>query len=155
MHHKQDLINAEIDRIKNTYVGANEKVNTFLLSKGTTALQSGVTIAELCKRPELSYDDCAIIDVNRPTLPYDVLEQVGIEIKYEGYIVRERQQVESFKKLENKKIPADFDYDAVKNLRIEARQKLSKIRPESIGMAERISGVSPADIAVLLVYLRK
>ena len=155
VHHKQDLINAEIDRIKNTYVGANEKVNTFLLSKGTTALQSGVTIAELCKRPELSYDDCAIIDVDRPTLPYDVLEQVGIEIKYEGYIVRERQQVESFKKLENKKIPADFDYDAVKNLRIEARQKLSKIRPESIGMAERISGVSPADIAVLLVYLRK
>ena len=152
---KIEKIKKEIERLKNTFVGANDKINNFLIKNGTTPLLSGVSLSELCKRPELSYLVCAEIDEERPNLPKDVLNQVNIEIKYEGYISRERQQVESFKKMEGKKIPKDFDYDQVKNLRIEARQKLKKFRPENIGMASRISGVSPADVSVLLVYLRK
>ena len=152
---KQEMINKEIERLKNTHVGANEKVNSFLKAHGTTELISGVTLSDLCKRPELSYELIKEIDEVRPELPKDVLEQVGIEIKYEGYIEREKQQVENFKKMEGKKIPKDFDYDKVQNLRIEARQKLKKFKPESIGQASRIIGVSPADIAVLVVYLKK
>ena len=152
---KKELIEKEIDRLKSTYVGANEKTNSFLKEHNATELISGVTIADLCKRPELSYEICKEIDDTRPELSDDVIEQVGIEIKYEGYISRERQQVENFKKMENKKIPEDLDYDKVKNLRIEARQKLKKFKPENIGMASRIIGVSPADISVLLVYLKK
>ncbi|MBO6120086.1 MAG: tRNA uridine-5-carboxymethylaminomethyl(34) synthesis enzyme MnmG [Lachnospiraceae bacterium] len=154
VNRKKEMIKKEVDRLKNTHVGVNEKINTFLKEKKTTELLSGVTLAELCKRPELSYQMISEIDEGRPELPRDVLEQVGIEIKYEGYIAREMQQVESFKKMENKKIPKNFDYDKVKNLRIEARQKLKKYRPENIGMASRISGVSPADISVLLVFLK-
>ncbi len=153
--HKKELIDKEIERLKNTHVGANEKTNEFLTTHNTTELISGVTLSDLCKRPELSYEIIKEIDESRPDLPKDVVEQVGIEIKYEGYIARERQQVESFKKMENKKIPQDFDYDDVKNLRIEARQKLKKFKPENIGQASRISGVSPADISVLMVYLKK
>ena len=152
---KKDLINKEIERLKSTHVGANEKINSFLKKYGTTELISGVTLSDLCKRPELSYELITEIDEERPNLPKEVMEQVGIEIKYEGYISRERQQVESFKKMENKLIPKDFDYDKVQNLRIEARQKLKKFRPESLGQASRIIGVSPADIAVLVVYLKK
>ena len=152
---KKDLINKEIERLKTTHVGANEKINSFLKAHSTTELISGVTLSDLCKRPELSYDLISEIDEGRPNLPKEVMEQVGIEIKYEGYIARERQQVENFKKMENKKIPGDLDYDNIKNLRIEARQKLKKFRPENIGQASRIIGVSPADIAVLVVYLKK
>ena len=152
---KQEMIDKEIERLKNTHVGANEKVNGFLKAHGTTELISGVTLSDLCKRPELSYELIKEIDEGRPEFPKDVLEQVGIEIKYEGYIEREKQQVENFKKMEGKKIPKDFDYDKVQNLRIEARQKLKKFKPESIGQASRIIGVSPADIAVLVVYLKK
>ena len=152
---KKEMIDKEIKRLKNTYVGANEKINNFLKKHNATELISGVTLSDLCKRPELSYDLIAEIDEARPVLPKDVLEQVGIEIKYEGYIAREMQQVENFKKLEGKKIPIDIDYDKIKNLRIEARQKLKKFKPESIGQASRIIGVSPADISVLLVYLKK
>ena len=152
---KIEMIKKEVERLKNTHVGANEKVNSFLKNHGTTELLSGVTLSDLCKRPELSYEIIAEIDETRPHLPKEVSEQVGIEIKYEGYIAREMQQVESFKKMESKIIPSDIDYDNVKNLRIEARQKLKKFKPENIGMASRISGVSPADIAVLLVYLKK
>ena len=155
VNNKKEMIRKEVERLKNTHVGANEKVNTFLKRLGTTELLSGVTLADLCKRPELSYEKISEIDEGRPSLPKEVLDQVGIEIKYEGYIAREMQQVENFKKMESKKIPRDFDYDKVQNLRIEARQKLKKFRPESIGMASRISGVSPADISVLLVYLKK
>lgn len=151
---KKAAIEKEIKRLEETFVGSNEKINKFLVAHGTTELISGVSLSELCKRPELSYEICAEIDDTRPELPKDIYEQVGIEIKYEGYIKRERQQVESFKKMEGKKIPADFDYDKVINLRIEARQKLKKFRPENIGMASRISGVSPADISVLLVFLK-
>ena len=155
VNNKIEMIKKEVERLKNTHVGANEKINSFLKSLGTTELLSGVTLADLCKRPELSYEAIAEIDEGRPHLPKEVFEQVGIEIKYEGYIAREMQQVESFKKMEGKKIPADLDYDKVVNLRIEARQKLKKFKPENIGMASRISGVSPADISVLLVYLKK
>ena len=155
VNEKKEMIKKEVERLKSTHVGANEKVNTFLKNHGTTELLSGVTLSDLCKRPELSYETIAEIDETRPHLPKEVSEQVGIEIKYEGYIAREMQQVESFKKMESKKIPSDIDYDNVKNLRIEARQKLKKFKPENIGMASRISGVSPADIAVLLVYLKK
>ena len=152
---KIEMIKKEVERLKNTHVGANEKINSFLKKYNTTELLSGVTLSDLCKRPELSYEKIFEIDENRPHLPKEVLEQVGIEIKYEGYISREMQQVENFKKMENKKIPDDFDYDKVPNLRIEARQKLNKFRPENIGIASRIIGVSPADISVLLVYLKK
>ena len=155
VNNKKEMIQKEVERLKNTHVGANEKINNFLKANGTTELMSGVTLADLCKRPELSYEIIAEIDEARPHLPKEVSEQVGIEIKYEGYIAREMQQVESFKKMEGKKIPTDLDYDKVVNLRIEARQKLKKFKPENIGMASRISGVSPADISVLLVYLKK
>jgi tRNA uridine 5-carboxymethylaminomethyl modification enzyme len=155
VNNKKQMIQKEVERLKNTHVGANETINSFLKSLGTTELLSGVTLADLCKRPELSYEKILEIDEGRPHLPKEVSEQVGIEIKYEGYIAREMQQVESFKKMEGKKIPADLDYDKVINLRIEARQKLKKFRPENIGMASRISGVSPADISVLLVYLKR
>ena len=155
VNNKIEMIKKEVERLKNTHVGANEKINSFLKKYNTTELLSGVTLSDLCKRPELSYEIISEIDENRPSLPKEVLEQVGIEIKYEGYISREMQQVENFKKMESKKIPNDFDYDKVQNLRIEARQKLKKFKPENIGMASRISGVSPADIAVLVVYLKK
>ena len=155
LNEKIEMIKKEVERLKNTHVGANEKINSFLKKYNTTELLSGVTLSDLCKRPELTYELIAEIDEGRPRLPKEVFEQVGIEIKYEGYISREMQQVESFKKMENKKIPSDFDYDKVQNLRIEARQKLKKFKPENIGQASRIIGVSPADIAVLVVYLKK
>lgn len=155
VNEKIEMIKKEVERLKNTHVGANEKINSFLKKHGTTELLSGVTLSDLCKRPELTYEKVLEIDEGRPHLPKEVSEQVGIEIKYEGYISREMQQVENFKKMENKKIPNDFDYDKVQNLRIEARQKLKKFKPENIGQASRIIGVSPADIAVLVVYLKK
>lgn len=152
---KKEMIKKEVERLKNTHVGANEKINSFLKKYNTTELLSGVTLSDLCKRPELSYELIAEIDEGRPELPKEVSEQVGIEIKYEGYIAREMQQVENFKKMESKKIPNNFDYDRVQNLRIEARQKLKKFKPENIGQASRIIGVNPADISVLLVFLNK
>ncbi len=152
---KEQQIKTEIERIRKTYAGANEEVNDFMEKHGSAALITGASIAELCKRPELDYELLAEIDPERPELPYSVREEVGIEIKYEGYIKRQLQQVEAFKKLENKKIPENIDYEEIRNLRIEAKQKLGKIRPENIGMASRISGVSPADISVLLVYLEQ
>ncbi len=155
VNEKKEMIKKEVERLKSTHVGANEKINSFLKKYNTTELLSGVTLSDLCKRPELTYEKVLEIDEGRPHLPKEVYEQVGIEIKYEGYISREMQQVENFKKMENKKIPNDFDYDKVQNLRIEARQKLKKFKPENIGQASRIIGVSPADIAVLVVYLKK
>mgnify|MGYP001245684066 FL=1 len=120
---------------------------------GSTPLTSGTTLAELIRRPELSYEKLASVDNARPELPYDVKEQVDINIKYDGYIKRQMRQVEQFKKLENKRISENIDYDSIQSLRLEAKQKLNQIRPASIGQASRISGVSPADISVLLVYL--
>jgi tRNA uridine 5-carboxymethylaminomethyl modification enzyme len=148
-----EAINKEVARLKNTFIGNSEFVNEFLLKHGSNSLNSGISLAELIKRPELDYDSLKDLDKDRPELPYYVREEVGIEIKYEGYINRQLTQVEAFKKLENKKIPSDIDYNSISNLRLEARQKLSKIKPENVGMASRISGVSPADISVLLVYI--
>ena len=152
---KERLIAEEIQRVENTNVGMTEAVQSLLESKGSTPLKSGISLAELIRRPELSYEDVAPIDKNRPELAWDVQEQVNINIKYDGYIRRQMKQVEQFKKLEAKKIPEDLDYEKVKSLRIEARQKLELYRPVSIGQASRISGVSPADISVLLVYMEQ
>ena len=154
---KERLIEEEIQRLKNTHVGTSEKVQELLKSYGSTPLNSGTSLAELIRRPELSYEAVKEIDVTRPELPKnlaaEVEEQVDISLKYDGYIQRQKRQVEQFKKMESKKIPEDIDYDAVNSLRIEAVQKLKEYRPVSIGQASRISGVSPADISVLLVYL--
>ena len=152
---KEELINKEIDRLNKKTIGARKEVQKLLEENNSTLLQSGTTMAELLKRPELSYDILEAIDEDRPELPNDVKEQVNINLKYEGYIKRQLRQVEQFKKLENKKIPEGIDYDEVYSLRKEANQKLKEFRPESVGQASRISGVSPADISVLLIYLEK
>ena len=152
---KEAAIAREIERTEHATIGGNPKVQKLLEEKGSTLLKSGTTIAELIRRPELTYEDLAPIDKERPELPWDVKEQVEINLKYEGYIKRQMKQVEQFKKLEAKKIPEDLDYEKVGSLRIEARQKLEEYRPVSIGQASRISGVSPADISVLLVYLEQ
>ena len=151
---KKRLIEEEIRRVENTHVGAGEKVNEFLAAQGSTPLTSGSSLAELIRRPELNYELLAAIDEKRPDLREDVREQVNINIKYDGYIRRQMKQVEQFKKLEKKMIPGNINYDAIKSLRIEAVQKLKLYQPANIGQASRISGVSPADISVLLVYLQ-
>ncbi len=152
---KENQINEEIQRVEHTNIGASEKVQELLDKCGSALLKSGTTLAELIRRPELSYEAVAPLDENRPKLPRDVWEQVEINIKYDGYIRRQMKQVEQFKRLESKKIPEDLDYEKIGSLRIEARQKLMSCRPVSIGQASRISGVSPADISVLLVYLEQ
>ncbi|MDE7425467.1 MAG: tRNA uridine-5-carboxymethylaminomethyl(34) synthesis enzyme MnmG [Lachnospiraceae bacterium] len=150
---KKQMIQEELTRVEKATVGGNAKVNAILEANGSTPLNSGATIAELIRRPELTYEMLEEIDTKRKPLPKDVIEQVNINLKYEGYIKRQMKQVEHFKKLENKKIPENLDYNQVYSLRIEAKQKLQAIRPASVGQASRISGVSPADISVLLVYL--
>ena len=150
---KERRIQEEIERVEHATVGGSAEVQSLLESLNSTLLKSGTTIAELIRRPELNYKVLAPIDKERPELPEDVCEQVEINIKYDGYIRRQMKQVEQFKKLEQKKLPEDIDYEDVGSLRIEARQKLEAYRPVSIGQASRISGVSPADISVLLVYL--
>ncbi len=151
---KERMIETEIRRVEHTNIGTSEKVQDVLASFESTPLSSGTTLAELIRRPELSYEKLEEIDEERPRLPFDVREQVDINIKYDGYIRRQMRQVEQFKKLENKKIPENINYDEIQSLRIEAKQKLNQIRPSSIGQASRISGVSPADVSVLLVYLK-
>ena len=160
---KEDLIAKEMNRLKNTSVGANKEIQAFLEAHGSSTLKTAATLAELICRPELGYEAIAEIDKERESfamelcgknsLPQTVLEQVEIEIKYEGYIIRQKRQVEQYKKMEKKKIPEDLSYDEVPSLRLEARQKLKQFMPVSVGQASRISGVSPADISVLLVYL--
>ena len=152
---KEAQINAEIERLEKATIGGTPKVQELLARYESTPLKSGTTLAELIKRPELDYEKLAEIDENRPELAFDVQEQVNIEIKYEGYIKRQMQQVAQFKKLEGKKLPENFDYAQVNSLRKEAVQKLNKIQPSTIGQASRISGVSPADISVLMVYLER
>ena len=153
LQEKERRIQEEIERVEHATVGGSAEVQSLLESLNSTLLKSGTTIAELIRRPELNYMVLAPIDKERPELPEDVCEQVEINIKYDGYIRRQMKQVEQFKKLEQKKLPEDIDYEDVGSLRIEARQKLEAYRPVSIGQASRISGVSPADISVLLVYL--
>lgn len=162
---KERLIKEEISRLKNTIVGASKEIQDFLESKGSASLKTAASLADLMCRPELSYEAIAEIDRERTdfaeklcgeaSLPENVIEQVEIEIKYEGYILRQKRQVEQFKKNEKKMIPAEIDYDDIASLRLEARQKLKLFRPVSVGQASRISGVSPADISVLLVYLER
>ena len=152
---KKQMIEEEIHRLKEHTVGASKENQDFLTRHNSSTLKTGSNLAELVCRPELSYEILSEIDPDRPSLPADVIEQVEIEIKYEGYIERQLRQVEQFKKMERKKIPADIDYDSVPSLRIEARQKLKSFHPMSIGQASRISGVSPADVSVLLVYLEQ
>ncbi|MFR1129406.1 MAG: tRNA uridine-5-carboxymethylaminomethyl(34) synthesis enzyme MnmG [Enterocloster bolteae] len=152
---KMDDIQSEIKRLEKTVIGVSDRVQMFLEKYGSTLLKSGITLAELVKRPELDYVKLAKLDEGRPELPDDVTEQVNIEIKYEGYIKRQMQQVAQFKKLEDKKLPEDFDYSEVNSLRREAVQKLNKVQPATIGQASRISGVSPADISVLLVHFTR
>lgn len=152
---KERLIEEEIARVEKVNIGANKKVQALLEEYESIPLNTGTSLAELIRRPELNYEVLAPIDEDRPELPDEVAEQVNINIKYDGYIKRQIKQVENFKKLEVKKIPENFDYDDVNSLRIEARQKLKQYQPVNIGQASRISGVSPADISVLLVYMEQ
>ncbi len=152
---KRELIEAEIERVNHSYVGIRPEVQELLESFGSTPLVSGIALCELIRRPELGYEKLAPIDKGRPDLPADVREQVEISVKYDGYIKRQMIQVEQFKKLESRRLPEDIDYSRVLSLRKEATQKLELYRPVSIGQASRISGVSPADISMLLVYLEK
>ena len=152
---KEIMIEQEMRRLEETPIGASKEVQDVLESLGTTTLKTGTTLAELIRRPELTYEMIAPLDKERVDIPEDVIEQVNINIKYEGYINRQMHQVDQFKKLEGKRIPDTIDYMDIPSLRIEARQKLLQIRPSSVGQASRISGVSPADISVLLVYLEQ
>ncbi|MCI5827339.1 MAG: tRNA uridine-5-carboxymethylaminomethyl(34) synthesis enzyme MnmG [Lachnospiraceae bacterium] len=150
---KEKLISAEIERVSHVVIGANKKTQEFLAEHESVELNTGTTLTELIRRPELNYDLLAPLDPDRPELHPEVREQVNINIKYDGYITRQIKQVEEFKRLEKKKLSPDIDYEKISGLRIEARQKLNKLKPISIGQASRIQGVSPADISVLLVYL--
>ena len=152
---KERQIQDEIVRVEHVNIGTGKKVQELLEQAKSTPLNSGSTLAELIRRPELNYDLLAPLDPERPMLARGVAEQVNINIKYEGYIKRQLKQVEQFKKMEKKRIPEDFSYEEVPSLRIEARQKLEQYRPVSIGQASRISGVSPADISVLLVFMEQ
>ncbi len=150
---KKELIDKEVERLKNSPIGANKRIQEFLAAHNSSLLKTGTSLAELMCRPELSYELLGEIDPERKPLADDIIEQVEIELKYEGYIERQLRQVEQYKKMEKKKIPDSLDYDDVPSLRLEARQKLKAFKPVSVGQASRISGVSPADISVLLVYL--
>ncbi|NLD50880.1 MAG: tRNA uridine-5-carboxymethylaminomethyl(34) synthesis enzyme MnmG, partial [Clostridiaceae bacterium] len=152
---KKNLIEEEISRLEKVIVPPNEKVNQFLRSRESTPIVSGMKLSDLLKRPELDYEALGEIDENRPLLKRSVKEQVSVTVKYEGYIKRQMLQVEQFKKLENRKLGSDINYENITGLRLEARQKLSKLKPESVGQASRISGVSPADVSVLLIYLEQ
>lgn len=152
---KREEIEAEVERLHKKILGCTPELNQFLESQGSTPVKSGISLYELLKRPEITYESLAAVDRERAVLPEEVLEQVNIQVKYEGYIARQTEQVEKYKKLENKRIPDTVDYDQIGNLRTEARQKLKQVKPLNIGQASRISGVSPADISVLLIYLSK
>ncbi len=153
VRYKKQMIAQEVERVNQVNIGARQEVQDFLVSVGSFPLSCGVTLADLIRRPELDYDVIAPLDKERPELHPEICEQVNIQIKYEGYIARQEKQVEHFKKIENMKIPADIVYEEINNLRLEARQKLAALRPINIGQASRISGVSPADISVLMIYL--
>lgn len=152
---KQKMIEEERARVENVTIPPSDELNALLVKKGTAPVKTGIKISELLKRPQISYEDLAPFDVDRKPLPQAVTEQVEISIKYEGYIKREMAKINEMKRLEQKKLPKDIDYSKVKGLRIEAQEKLNKVRPENIGQASRISGVNPADISVLLIYLEQ
>ena len=150
---KEEQIKEETERLKSIKVGAAKNVQAFMEKHNSPILKTAVSLAELICRPELNYENIADLDPDRKELSKEVIEQVEINIKYEGYIERQQRQVDKFKKMENKKIPAEIDYDDILSLRLEARANLKKFRPINVGQASRISGVNPADISVLLVYL--
>ncbi len=152
---KKELIEEEIKRLQKIVVPPKKIINEFLEKNNSSRIKSGVRLVELLRRPEISYDALGEIDINRLELPFAVIEQVSIQVKYEGYIKRQKMQIQQFKKLENKKLPSNIDYNSIDGLRLEARQKLTKVRPVSMGQASRISGVSPADISVLMIYLEQ
>lgn len=152
---KLELIEKEKERVENTTLPPSEEINEMLVSRETAPMKTGIKLSELIKRPQLDYECLAPFDKARPDLPRQVFEQVEIDLKYEGYIKRQQAKVDEMRRLEVKKIPPDIDYDDVYSLRLEAREKLKKVRPESVGQASRISGVSPSDISVLLIYLSK
>lgn len=152
---KKKAIEEEIERLRNTHVAPNKEVQEFLRSRKSTELKSGISLYGLLKRPEIRYEDLKAIDKERPDIPPAVSRQVEIQIKYEGYIKKQLAQVEQFRKMENRKLDPDIDYTTIKGLRLEAQQKLNEIKPASIGQASRISGVSPADISVLMIYLEQ
>jgi len=152
---KKRQIASEVERVSQIPIGAEKKTQEFLLAHGSTPLNTGVTLAELIRRPELSYSAVAELDPDRPALEASVIEQIDIEIKYQGYIVRQQKQVENFKRVERRLLDENIDYESIQGLRLEAGQKLNKFKPRSVGQASRISGVTPADIAVLLIYLQK
>lgn len=150
---KQELIKAELKRVKATVIAPSKKVNEILVSRETSAINTGVRLIDLIKRPQLGYDALSEIDENRPNIDRNIFEQVETEIKYEGYIKRQLIVIDQVRRLECKILPENIDYNAIDGLRLEAREKLTKVRPENIGQASRISGVSPADISVLVIYL--
>ena len=150
---KKENIEKELKRLESTIIKPTEKVNKFLENEGTSKLTTGIRLSDLLRRPELNYNSLKEIDENRPKLTKQEAEEVGIQVKYAGYIKLEEEQVNKFKKLEEKKLSESINYEEIKGLRLEARQKLNKIKPTSVGQASRISGVSPADISVLLIYL--
>lgn len=152
---KKELIDTELDRLKRVMITPTEKNNNILIDLGSSAIKNPLSLYDLVKRPELTYDTLKILDENRPELPREIRLQVEIHIKYEGYIKKQMMQIEQFKKLEDKKLPLDFDYSKIRGLSNEAMQKLNQIKPDSVGQASRISGVSPADINVLLIYLEQ
>jgi len=151
--YKKKCISEEVERLKNTFVGASKNIQEFMTAHGSSTLKTACSLAELICRPELSYKIISDIDPDRSELDDEIIDQVEISIKYEGYIERQQRQVDQFKKLEHKLIPADINYDDVLSLRLEARQKLKKFNPTNIGQASRIGGVNPADVSVLLVYI--
>lgn len=153
--HKMEMIEQETKRVSTVHMGPSKELNELLVSRGTSPLKSGVKMEDLIRRPQVSYEDLKPFDKERPELPYEVTEQVEISLKYEGYIKRQLMQVEDMRRLENKSLPVDLDYNTIEGLRLEAREKLNKIRPLSIGQASRISGVSPADISVLLIWMEQ
>ena len=151
--YKDEKITAEVERLKNTFVGSATRNQEYLETLGSAPLRTGTSLAELLCRPEITYENLSFFDKEREPLSDDIIEQVCIRIKYEGYIERQERQVAAFKKMEKKLIPEDIDYDEVSSLRLEARQKLKLFKPRSVGQASRISGVTPADVSVLLIYL--
>jgi tRNA uridine 5-carboxymethylaminomethyl modification enzyme len=152
---KYKAVDQEIDRLEKTYIPPTDELNALLTSKGTAEVRSGVSLASLLRRPQIDYESLAPFDRERPALDRAVREQAEISVKYAGYIARQRRQVEEMRRMESVALPPDLDYNALLGLRLEARQKLSQIRPLNLGQASRISGVSPADIAALMIWLGK
>ena len=150
---KYAAVDRELERLENCHIAPGEGINALLTENGTSPLSTGLSLAELIRRPQLSYSDLAPFDPERPSLSRTVTEQVEIRLKYDGYIKRQLKQVEEFSRMENRRLPPDIDYDDIPGLRLEAREKLKKIRPENFGQASRISGVSPADVSVLMIYM--